>query len=862
MTTLVVPVDLPQLGSRVTALLQPDILPSTGSRHVIKFPEGPRSRSLMLRQRALGHAIWIRLIIAIAEVASLQRLAAAEDRVSKPAIAKVDFDREVQPVLAKRCFRCHGPDKAEAGLRLDLRDRAFAKLASGSHALLAGNITESELLKRVSSSEPSERMPPEGKPLTTAEIDLIRRWIGEGAAWEVHWAFRPPVARVPPAVRNASWARNPVDAFILNRLEQNGLAPAPPAEKIALLRRAYYDLIGLPPTPAEADAFVADSSPTAYETVVDRLLDSPRYGEHWARHWLDIVRFAETNSFERDSAKPHAWRYRDYVIRALNADKPYDRFIREQLAGDELPDATRESMIATGYYRLGPWDDEPADRLQAKYDALDDLVATTGQVFLGLTVNCARCHDHKIDPISQKDYYGLLAFFHNITPYQTTGPNIEVPLLDDDQEREQFRASTREFNEKRKKDQAEYSALNRELRARFPKKNGSQRELAEWIKQNGATILGEERFQRYRALQASLRRAKQQPIPAGYALCVTESGLNAPDTFVLKRGNPHVLGEKVEPSFPRILDPRPPRLAPPQPKTHSTGRRLTLANWIASADNPATARVMVNRIWQHHFGRGIVRSPNNFGYLGDRPTHPEVLDWLAAEFVKNGWHLKSLHRLILTSSAYRMSSQADPAALARDPANDLFWRFDMRRLSAEEIRDSIHALSGRLNSKMYGPSIFPDISTEVLAGQSVPGAGWGKSSPQEQSRRSIYIHVKRSLMTPILADFDVADNDSSCAVRFTTTQPTQALAMLNGAFVHSQSAALAERLRHEAGNDPTAQVRLALRLALVHSPDPASVDRGLKLLATLEHKNGLSAQAALDFYCLAVLNLNEFLYLD
>jgi len=799
--------------------------------------------------------IWAALIIVIAHVASQRSFAAAP-------VSKVDFARDVQPVLAKRCFRCHGPDKAEAGLRLDLRERALAKLESGSHALVAGNVAESELLKRVSSSEASERMPPEGKPLTAAEIGLIRRWIGEGAAWEVHWAFRPPIAHQPPAVRNGSWIRNPVDAFILNRLEQNGLAPAPAADKIALLRRAYYDLIGLPPTPAEADAFVADPSPTAYESVIDRLLDSPHYGEHWARHWLDVVRFAETNSFERDGAKPHAWRYRDYVIRAFNADKPYDRFVREQLAGDELSDATRESLIATGYYRLGPWDDEPADRLQAKYDCLDDLVATTGQVFLGLTVNCARCHDHKIDPISQKDYYGLVAFFHNITPYETTGPNIEVPLLADDREREQFRASTREINEKRKQVQAEFAALNQELRTRFPGKTPSPRELAEWIKQNGVTVLGDKRFKRYRELQASLRRRKQPSIAADYALAVTESGLKAPDTFVLKRGNPRVLGERVEPSFPRILDPRPPRLLTPQAKTRSTGRRLTLANWIASPDNPATARVMVNRIWQHHFGRGIVRSSNNFGYLGDRPTHPELLDWLAAEFVKNGWHLKSLHRLIMTSSAYRMSSRANPAASARDPANDLFWRFDMRRLSAEEIRDSIHALGGCLNSKMYGPSVFPDISAEVLAGQSVPGTGWGKSSPQEQARRSIYIHVKRSLMTPILVDFDVADNDSSCAVRFTTTQPTQALAMLNGAFVHSQSAALAKRLRREAGNDPAAQVRLALRLALVHAPDPASVERGLKLVATLQHKNGLPDDAALDLYCLAVLNLNEFLYLD
>jgi mono/diheme cytochrome c family protein len=796
------------------------------------------------------------------QTASLEHAAAAADPVPKEAAKKVDFAREVQPVLAKRCFRCHGPDKAEAGLRLDLRDRAFAKLESGSHAVVAASVGESELFKRVTSSESSERMPPEGKPLTPAEIERIRRWIREGAVWETHWAFRPPVAHKPPSVQNRSWVRNPVDAFILNRLEQNGLAPAPAAEKIVLLRRAYYDLIGLPPTPAEADAFVADPSPTAYEAVLDRLLDSPRYGEHWARHWLDVVRFAETNSFERDGVKPHAWRYRDYVIRAFNADKPYDRFIREQLAGDELPDATRDSMIATGYYRLGPWDDEPADRLQAKYDALDDIVATTGQVFLGLTVNCARCHDHKIDPISQKDYYGLVAFFHNITPYETKGPNIEVPLFDDDRERDHFRASARVLSEKRRKTLAELSALDNELQARLPAKSRSQRELSALMKQKGPILLGDAKFKRYQVLQTSLRKLKQNPVPAEYALCVTESGMKAPETFVLNRGNPHVLGEKVEPAFPRILDPRPPRLSPPQPKTHSTGRRLTLANWIASSDNHVTARVMVNRIWQHHFGRGIVRSPNNFGYLGDRPTHPELLDCLVAEFVKNGWHLKSLHRLIMTSNAYRMSSQSNPAALARDPANELFWRFDMRRLSAEEIRDSIHAISGRLNSKMYGPGIFPDISSEVLAGQSNPGAGWGKSSAQEQARRSIYIHVKRSLMTPILADFDVADNDSSCAVRFTTTQPAQALAMLNGEFVHSQAAALADRLRCEAGNDPAAQVRLALRLALVHAPDARSVERGLTLLAKLEKKNGLAADAALNLYCLAVLNLNEFLYLD
>ena len=336
----------------------------------------------------------------------------------------------------------------------------------------------------------------------------------------------------------------------------------------------------------------------------------------------------------------------------------------------------------------------------------------------------------------------------------------------------------------------------------------------------------------------------------------------APKTFVLKRGNAHLLGPQVSPTFPRILDPRPQQFSPPGPRKHSTGLRLVLADWIASPENLMTSRVMANRIWQHHFGRGIVRSPNNFGYLGDPPTHPELLDWLAVEFIRNGWRLKPLHRLIMTSNAYRMSSLGNPAALAHDPTNELFWRFDMRRLSAEEIRDAMYAISGGLNSQMYGPSIFPEISAEVLAGQSMPGAGWGKSSPREQARRSIYIHAKRSLLTPLLAAFDVADNDSTCPVRFTTTQPTQALAMLNGDFVHSQATALADRLRREAGPDPAAQVRLALRLALIHPPAAESVERGLKLIANLREQRGLTADAALDLYCLAVLNLNEFLYLD
>jgi len=573
-------------------------------------------------------------------------------------------------------------------------------------------------------------------------------------------------------------------------------------------------LTGLPPTPQEVEAFAEDPSPKAYELLVERLLNSPQYGEKWGRHWLDLVRFAETNSYERDNPKPNAWRYRDYVIRSFNEDKPYDQFVREQLAGDELipaeantPAAPADAIIATGYYRLGIWDDEPTDKEQARYDGLDDIVATTGQVFLGLTFDCARCHDHKIDPIAQKDYYRLLSFFHNIKHYRNGGSSDEVKLITDGDGRQHYvplTADPQEVNETRK------------MKMASPDR----------------------------------------------ALCVTESGSLAPDTFVLLRGNPHVKGDKVEPEFPAILGGEK-SVIPPRPSgAKTTGRRLVLANWIASPQNPLTARVMANRIWQYHFGRGIVRSASNYGLQGEKPTHPELLDWLAAEFIAGGWRMKSLRRLIVMSNTYRRTARGDTNALTADPANDWFARFDMRRLSAEEIRDSILAVSGNLNLKMYGPGVYVDIPGEVLAGQSRPGYGWGKSPPEEQARRSIYIHVKRSLLTPILESFDVAETDRSSPVRFATTQPTQALGMLNSDFLNKQAALFAERLRQEAGDDTGKQVQLALTLATGRRPRNAEIQRGMKLIETLKTQDGAAAEIALRYYCLMMLNLNEFVYLD
>jgi len=778
----------------------------------------------------------------------------------------VDFARDVKPILARRCFACHGPDQAEGSLNLTDKDSVLsAELDSSLRAIVPGNVEESELLRRISSTDESERMPPEGKPLKPEEIAAITKWVEQGAAWEAHWAFRQPERVEPPAVQDEAWIRNPIDRFILSRLEAANLKPAAPAERRTLIRRAYYDLTGLPPSPDDVEAFVNDPDPRAYEKLVDRLLDSPQYGEKWARHWLDVVRYAETNSFERDGDKPNSWRYRDYVIESFNDDKPYDRFIIEQLAGDELPDKSAESIIATGYYRLGIWDDEPADPLQARFDELDDIVSTTGQAFLGLTTGCARCHDHKIDPIPAADYYGLVAFFHEITPYGTRGdqqsnsqtdispPEVQkqyaeleeaiAALKDPMHEIEQRGISRMSAPDQRKSEGPERRKLLREKLFDFLE--GSDLEQY--------TALSAQR----KRLEAQLKALPERTMAMSVAQCLDEP----PETFVLMRGSPHAPGDKVEPHFPSLFEPEPAVFPDDTPGSHSSGRRLTLAKWIASPENRLTSRVMANRIWQHHFGRGIVRSPNNFGQLGIPPTHPELLNWLAQTFVDGGWRMKPLHRLIMLSSAYRMSSQGNEAALAKDPQNDLFWRFDMRRLSAEEIRDSVLAVNGRLNGEMFGPWFFPQLSQEVLAGQSRPGDGWGDSSEAERNRRSIYAHVKRSLPVPILSVFDFPDSDGSCEARFTTTQPAQALTMLNGDLLNEEAHLFADRLRSEAATTD-AQIRRAIELALCRPATDKDVERGLTLIVQLTTKHDIDADKALDLYCLVVFNMNEFAYLD
>ena len=856
----------------------------------------------------------------------------------------------------------------------------------------------------------------------TAEDDITK----VNATTKAFWSYKPLRRPSVPEVKDPVWSHSPIDAFLLDRLESNGLKPNGPASKRELIRRASFDITGLPPTLEEVEAFQNDSSPEAWEKVIDRLLASPHYGEKWARHWLDIVRYAESNGFERDSDKPHIWRYRDYVIDALNADLPYDQFLLQQLAGDELEKPTSQSMIATGYHRLMQWDDEPADRLLHLFDNLDDDLRITTEGMLGMTVGCARCHDHKGDPISQEDYYSFMAFFRGVKQPGKGGANIEnvgggeedagyqAALEKHDAEGERVKAELESAEKKigqqlikafpslkgrlssfgdefqillgdgreakpgkwfytTRKPSANWSAVN--FRAENEKwKSGlagfgkagtpgikintewNSKEL--WAQAtfllesipdklrlslihdedteiflNGQLVLRENgvlgNYKEFDAdkkflsalqtgrnvvtaavrqtkggqsfdfgvksyqgekftIDVALAMARAKGVDAGLlskrkdlkkrieqhvqnrpkptsvsAQVVQEHSKTPPPLYVHYRGNPHVKGDKAMTTrIPTIFGGDELEHASPAHGRNTSGRRLALAKWIIKPDNPRTSRVIMNRLWQHHFGRGICATPNDFGYLGERPTHPELLDWLATELVSKKWSLKQMHKVIMLSQAYQMSSKGQAASLEKDPDNKLFWRFNMRRLTAEELRDSVLATTGRLNRKMGGPSIFIKLAPEVLATSSTKGGKWGNSPPEEQTRRSVYIKVKRSIVPPILQDFDLADTDGTCPVRFRSILPTQALAMMNSAFVNEEAVSFAERLRSEAPDDPRRQVGLALEIALARSATARELDYGMEFVEVMMREHKLSSEDAFNRFALLVLNLNEFFFVD
>ncbi len=949
---------------------------------------------------------------------------------------------EVRAVLEANCLSCHGGHERESGL--SFADRStFLRGGERGPIVEPDDLESSRLLQVIGYSDPNLAMPPSGQ-LSEGDYVVLESWVLAGAPWpddvsgrladpDKHpirerridgasdwWAYQPLVIPAVPAVSDVEWSEHPIDAFIWAKLDEKALAPVELASPEQLLRRAAFDLVGLPPTPEEVRSFAAayEKDPDgSWAELIDRLLDDPGYGEHWARHWLDQVRYAETNGYESDGKKTNIWRYRDWVIRSLNDDLPYDEFIMHQLAGDEIAwggpaspemDAAR---IATGYYRLGVWDDGPADAVQAKADELANIVDTTGQIVMGMTLGCARCHDHKADPITQKDYFALTAYFNNIVSFGGEGvikqgggttadiPDAPVPgqrtKLEVDMELMKLRMlllaqvqqigweavegetilpdaraggatwkyiegeppadyrlqafDDSDWNEGQggfgapgtpgaivgtewrssritirtdfrlaeipdgailsihHDEDAEvfinnvhvaslsgYTTEYRDvqlgeeaLRALVVGSNtiaiscsqtiggqyidaglreGWLNEPEAWVTRVMVTPM--DAFDSPVAAQAKetameIERVRATPVAEPYpALIVKERGAEAPPQHVHLRGSAHAPGDVVAPAIPAVLRwaGEPEHVSLPE-GAETTGRRLALAEWLVDEGSFLTARVMANRLWQFHFGRGLTRSSGDFGRFGTQPTHPELLDYLAARLIENDWSLKAMHREIMTSRVYRLSSIASETLHARDGRNDWFGHQNPRRLTAEQYRDSILSVAGLLNREMFGPSVYPKMAEEVLATSSRPGQAWGTSSEDDANRRSIYVHAKRSLRLPIFENLDQPDPDMPCPVRFPTNVPTQALVTLNGDFVNSVASALAERLLAET-NTPEEAIELGILLALGRTAQPGEVERYVAFLNGVQADDDLIDQEAMQLCALMLLNLNEFMWVD
>jgi hypothetical protein len=769
-------------------------------------------------------------------------------------------------LLESRCAECHNRTTFEGGL--DLTTRAGLLRGGENGPAVVEGAPEKSLLFLLSSHRKKPAMPHKRAKLSDAELEVLSTWIRAGVPYDRelkpppkgekppfavtdadrnHWSFRPlRRPETPPGD-----AAHPIDRFIRAKLAEAGLVPAPVAPRETLLRRVTLDLLGLPPTPEEIDAFLADGRPGAWERVIDRLLASPHYGERWGRHWLDLARFAETDGFEHDAVRPHSWRYRDYVIRAFNADTPYDRFVRDQIAGDLLRPGDPEALIATGFNLLGADMVDSSDQIQRRLNTLSDITDVTSSVFLGLTLACARCHDHKFEPLAQRDYYKLLAFF---TP-AAFKRDTSVPT---DAERTAYEADMRTWRslpQLRELDALE-GPVREKVRARKMGKLNDEMRLAvgtppdqrtveqanlaletepmlEVTEKDMAAELSPEERNRRKAL---LDEAKKLPRPPELPQAMTLADGKPARTFVLRRGEYSMPGEEVQPGFPEVLGQIP-----------SGSSRVGLADWLASPQNPLTARVMVNRIWQHHFGRGLVPTPSEFGPRGQPPTHPELLDWLASEFIARGWSLKAMHRLILTSETYRQSTTAAPSS-GRDPENRLYGRMNRIRLEGEAIRDGLLSISGRLNPEMFGPGVFPPVPADVLKGS----RGWTVSAnPRDHVRRSIYIFARRNLRFPFLEVFDAPDSNLSCPERGRSTTAPQSLTLLNADDVVQAAKATADRIQKEA-RTPEERVPLAYRLVLGRSPTEREAAASREFLL----------HSPLSEFCRALFNLNAFVYVE
>ncbi len=700
------------------------------------------------------------------------------------------FEQEIAPLLIRRCVECHQSSNPSGGLSLDSAE-GLATGGDSGPTVRSKSAADSLLFQRVAAGE----MPPlkhgDSQQLPESELMTLQRWIDSGAEFPQNrkldlyerttdvrggrdwWSFQSVKKTDPPHVASLPVKSNPIDRFIADALVKNGLTPAPPAEPEILVRRLYWDITGLPAPVEVVEQFLAGTrDDTAVDELVDSLLESPQFGERWARHWLDVVRFAETCGYERDQVKPFAWKYRDWVVNAFNSDMLYDQFVREQLAGDEIPDRSEQSVIATGFLCLGTWNDEPNDAEDYKYERLEDLVHTTSSAFLGMTTKCARCHDHKFDPIPQSDYYRMAAVFWP-GPIQARGRElIGGPSADE---------------------------------LGFP-------DVLGWTD------------------------ITKTPAPL----------------HKLKNGERH---HPLEPVSAASLSyvPREFREFSPTPNTaRTTGLRLQLADWITSPNNPLTARVIVNRIWQHHFGEGLVRSSNNFGYTGDKPTHPELLDWLAAELMSHKWSLKHIHRLILTSRTWQQSSLHPKQAEYNqtDSANRFLWRAHRRRKDAESLRDAFLVATNELNLTPGGPSFYPTISPEALEGLSRKAAAWNVSSEAEQHRRSLYIFTQRSLLPPLMTTFDICDSTLPCGQRDVTIVAPQALTLLNNEFIHKRAESLATKLIPSDGAISEAAVVKTWRAVLNRVPNEserqASIMHLRKQLAQFESAGSLMRSEEID----------------
>ena len=767
--------------------------------------------------------------------------AAANDVSAANEVAQRNFfETEVRPILAKRCYACHGEAKQKGSLRLD----ALATILTGGEsgpAVVPHNPAESLLIEAINYE--SLEMPPK-EQLPEGEIKVLTRWVQIGAPWpgvdpnsirtkdkftaedRAFWSLQPIADVVPPRVSDNGWSQNEIDQFVLDRQHIVGLSPAAPADRQALARRVYFGLTGLPPTPEQIAAFVADRSPTAYEDLVDRLLKSPRYGERFARHWLDLVRYAESDGYKADGFRPRAWTYRDYVIRAFNTDKPYDRFVMEQLAGDEIAPEDTDALAATAFLRHWIYEYNQRDVRTQWSIILNDITDVTGEVFLGLSYGCARCHDHKFDPILRQDYYRLQAFF---TPLL---PRDDIPLAEPEQRAQHAtqQAEWERATDPIRRQLAELAAPFRQRAAdgainKFPpdirpllRKDAERRtplehQLADLVRRQvqgeydkldvEAKLKGEDK-KRWQTLQADLKQFESlKPSALPTAFTVTDVGPVAPAT--------HIPGktDDILPGYLTILDPADADVPPAAATLRTTGRRSQLGRWITDPNNPLAARVIVNRVWQFHFGRGLVGTASDFGNLGERPTHPELLDWLARRFVQDGWSLKRLHRLIVTSATYQQSALVSTSELARlqDPDNRLLWKMPIRRLESEQIRDAMLAVSGEL-----------DLAAATA------------SVTASQPRRAIYVKVLRNDRDPLMAAFDAPDGFRSAPQRNTTTTPTQALLTINGEWTMQRAAAFAQRLRQLAGDDHERLVTEAFRLAFGREPTLAQRRQAIEFL--------------------------------